>query len=110
MLHVLEANGSAVIPVLWTCKHRCTKRVLHRRLRHKALTRCAARLVDNYGAPRADPEMSTPKRRTLRMTMNHTSAVLAQLRTALDLTDAEMQVAETRVQARTDAVRSRLGR
>jgi len=44
------------------------------------------------------------------MTMNHTSAVLAQLRTALDLTDAEMQVAETRVQARTDAVRSRLGR
>ena len=44
------------------------------------------------------------------MTMNHTSAVLAQLRTALDLTNAEMQVAETRVQARSDAVRSRLGR
>jgi len=22
VLHVLEANGSAVIPVLWTCKHR----------------------------------------------------------------------------------------
>ena len=44
------------------------------------------------------------------MATNHTTAVLAQLRTALDLTDAEMQVAETRVQARTDAVRSRLGK
>ena len=44
------------------------------------------------------------------MAPNHTTAVLAQLRTALDLTNAEMQVAETRVQARTDAVRSRIGK
>jgi len=44
------------------------------------------------------------------MATNHTSAVLAQLRTALDLTNAEMQVAETRRQARTDAVRSRFGK
>jgi hypothetical protein len=53
----------------------------------------------------ADPEMSTPKGRSLRMTTNDTSTVLAQLRTALDLTNTEIQVAETRVsQVRTDAV------
>ena len=44
------------------------------------------------------------------MASNHTSAVLEQLRTALDLTNAEMQVAETQVQARTDADRSRFGK
>ena len=43
------------------------------------------------------------------MTENHTSTVLSQLRTLLDLTNTEIQVAETRVaQARTDAVRREL--
>ena len=43
------------------------------------------------------------------MTINDTSTVLAQLRTVLDLTNTEIQVAETRVsQARTDAVRREL--
>jgi hypothetical protein len=43
------------------------------------------------------------------MTTNGTSTVLAQLRTVLDLTNTEIQVAETRVaQARTEAVRREL--
>jgi len=43
------------------------------------------------------------------MNSNDTSTVLAQLRTVLDLTNTEIQVAETRVsQARTDAVRREL--
>jgi ferritin-like metal-binding protein YciE len=43
------------------------------------------------------------------MNTNDTSTVLAQLRTVLDLTNTEIQVAETRVsQARTDAVRREL--
>ena len=43
------------------------------------------------------------------MTNNDTSTVLAQLRTLLDLTNTEIQVAETRVsQARTEAVRREL--
>src|SRR3954467_15977958 len=43
------------------------------------------------------------------MTANGTSTVLAQLRTVLDLTNTEIQVAETRVaQARTEAVRREL--
>ena len=43
------------------------------------------------------------------MTTSHTSSLLAQLRTVLDLTNTEIQVAETRVaQARTDAVRREL--
>ena len=60
------------------------------------------------GAARADPVTSTPKGRTS-MTSNDTSTVLAQLRTVLDLTNTEIQVAETRLsQARTDAVRREL--
>ena len=43
------------------------------------------------------------------MTMNGTGTLLAQLRTVLDLTNTEIQVAETRVaQARTEAVRREL--
>ena len=43
------------------------------------------------------------------MTANGTSTVLAQLRTVLDLTNTEIQVAETRLaQARTEAVRREL--
>ena len=43
------------------------------------------------------------------MTINDTSTVLAQLRTVLDLTNTEIQVAETRLaQARTEAVRREL--
>ncbi len=43
------------------------------------------------------------------MTTHGTSTVLAQLRTVLDLTNTEIQVAETRVgQARTEAVRREL--
>jgi len=43
------------------------------------------------------------------MTFNDTTTVVAQLRTVLDLTNTEIQVAETRVtQARTDAVRREL--
>ncbi len=43
------------------------------------------------------------------MTKADTSALLAQLRTVLDLTNTEIQIAETRVaQARTDAVRREL--
>src|SRR4051794_21048435 len=45
----------------------------------------------------------------MQMTANGTSTVLAQLRTVLDLTNTEIQVAETRVaQARTEAVRREL--
>ena len=52
--------------------------------------------------------MSTPKGRFL-VTTNGTSTLLAQLRTVLDLTNTEIQVAETRVaQARTEAVRREL--
>jgi hypothetical protein len=54
------------------------------------------------------PSQSTPKGRTS-MTSNDTSTMLAQLRTVLDLTNTEIQVAETRLsQARTDAVRREL--
>src|SRR6478752_4548215 len=82
--------------------------MLQRRPGHKAVARCAARVVDNYGASCADPVTSTPKGRTPRMN-DDTSTVLAQLRTVLDLTNTEIQVAETRVsQARTDAVRREL--
>ena len=43
------------------------------------------------------------------MTTPDTSTLLAQLRTVLDLTNTEIQIAETRVaQARTDAVRKEL--
>ena len=43
------------------------------------------------------------------MNTSDASTVLAQLRTVLDLTNTEIQVAETRVsQARTDAVRREL--
>ena len=43
------------------------------------------------------------------MTASDTSTLLAQLRTVLDLTNTEIQVAETRVaQARTEAVRREL--
>jgi hypothetical protein len=50
---------------------------------------------------------STPKGRSV--TTNDNSTVLAQLRAVLDLTNTEIQVAETRVaQARTDAVRREL--
>src|SRR6478752_3874836 len=83
--------------------------MLQRRPGHKAVARCAARVVDDYGASCADPVTSTPKGRTPRMNSNDTSTVLAQLRTVLDLTNTEIQVAETRVaQARTDAVRREL--
>jgi len=52
--------------------------------------------------------ISTPKGRFL-VTTNGTSTLLAQLRTVLDLTNTEIQVAETRVaQARTEAVRREL--
>jgi hypothetical protein len=43
------------------------------------------------------------------VTTSHTSSLLVQLRTVLDLTNTEIQIAETRVaQARTDAVRREL--
>ena len=43
------------------------------------------------------------------MTATDTTKLLAQLRTLLDLTNTEIQIAETRVaQARTDAVRREL--
>ena len=43
------------------------------------------------------------------MTINDISTMLAQLRAVLDLTNTEIQVAETRLsQARTDAVRREL--
>jgi hypothetical protein len=58
VLHVLEANGSEVIPVLWQRKRRCTTRMLQRRPGHKAVARCAARVVENYGASCADPMTS----------------------------------------------------
>ena len=55
----------------------------------------------------ADPILSTPKGLLL-MTTTETT-LLAQLRTVLDLTHTEIQVAETRVaQARTEAVRKEL--
>jgi len=53
--------------------------------------------------------LSTLKGETEYMTTPDTSTLLAQLRTVLDLTNTEIQIAETRVaQARTDAVRKEL--
>jgi hypothetical protein len=46
VLHVLEANGSTVIPVQSPCKRRCTEPVFHRRPGHKTVSRYPARVVD----------------------------------------------------------------
>jgi hypothetical protein len=102
---VLEANGSEVIPVWWPCK-----RGAGFALTTSSQNGCPLRNSGNSVSrctPRR-PTTSMPKGRTL-MTSNDTSTVLAQLRALLDLTNTEIQIAETRVsQARTDAVRREL--
>ena len=80
VLHVLEANGSTVIPVQSPCKPRCTEPVFIDDLVTKrfAVPRSGSRCC---GAARAHPVTSTPKGRTS-MTINDTSTMLAQLPSA----------------------------